>query len=81
MGNHSKQKHVILKTKGACKGGNMKERRGRGQLLLFCTLRGRSLTTLARRCMYLGGTENVNGMQIFPFNSKGVISPMSNKGK
>ena len=51
MGNHSKQKHVILKTKGACKGGNMKERRGRGQLLLFCTLRGRSLTTLARRGM------------------------------
>ena len=68
MGNHSKQKHVILKTKGACKGGNMKERRGRGQLLLFCTLSGRSLTTLARRGMYIG--ENVNGMQIFPFNSK-----------
>ena len=51
MGNHSKQKHVILKTKGGYNGGNMKERRSRGQLLLFCTLRGRSLTTSARLAM------------------------------
>ena len=27
--------------------------------------------------VYLGGTGNVNGMQIFPYNSKVIPSPMS----
>ena len=30
--------------------------------------RGRSLTTLTRRDRYLGGTGNVNDIQIFPYN-------------
>ena len=34
------------------------------------------------RFWYLGGTGNVNGMQIFPYNSKGIIpSQMSTQGR
>ena len=44
-------------------------------------LRGRSLTTLTRRGRYLGGTGNINGMQIFPYNSKGIPSQMSTWGR
>ena len=39
-------------------------------------IRRHSQTTLTRRGSYVGGTVtgNVNGMQIFPYNSKGIPS-------
>ena len=42
----------------------------------------RSLTTLTRRGKLVSTpTGNVNGIQIFPYNSKGMPMPMPTRGK
>ena len=35
-------------------------------------IRGRSQTTLTKRGRYIGDTENINGMQIFPYSNSKV---------
>ena len=43
------------------------------------SIKRHSQTMLTRQGGYLGGPENVNGMQIFPCNNKGIFSKMSTK--
>ena len=43
------------------------------------SIKRHSQTMLTRQGGYLGGPEDVNGMQIFPCNNKGIFSKMSTK--
>ena len=50
------------------------------EALLSVFVKGRSQTTLTRQGMQIvSGTGNVNGIQIFPYNNKGIPSQMSNR--